>query len=162
MQKFLRAAALIAVSFSLLPAHSYLAAQTTTTTPTVADTVTAQVARLTKLLTLTTAQANQATSLFTTEVTALNTISASVTTAQTALTTAVEANSTSGITAAANSLGTLAAQRAQAEGTAQAAFYAILTTAQQTVYKELLAAGLDCAGGSGGPGGPGGPGGGHH
>lgn len=155
MHKLLRTAALIAVASSFLPAQT-----TTTTAPTIAEIVAARVAHLTKLLTLTTAQASQATSYFTTEVTALTTLNSTLATAKTALTTAVEADSTPGITAAATTIGTVTMQEAQAEGTAQAQFYAILTTAQQTIYQEVLASGLDadasdCVGGIG-PGGGGG------
>jgi hypothetical protein len=151
MNKLIRASVLIAAAATLLPA------QTTATAPTVAEIVAARVARLTKLLTLTTAQATQATSLFTTEVTAEQTIDTNLATARTALTTAIEANSATGITAAATTIGNLTMQRAVADGTAEAAFYAILTTAQQTIYQELLAAGLqDCGPGSDGRGGPGG------
>lgn len=129
-------------------------ADSSATAPTVADIVAGRVARLTKLLSLTTAQATSASSLFTTEETALATIRTNLATAHTALTTAVEANSATGITTAANQIGTLAAGAEQAEGTAEAAFYALLTTDQQTKYKELLAAGLDGGGGpEHGPGG---------
>ena len=120
-----------------------------------------QVAHLTKLLTLTTAQAAQATSLFTTEETTISTLRTSLQTAQTALKTAVEANSASGITAAATQIGTLDTQVVEARATADAAFYAMLTTAQQTIYNELPQGGP----GFGPPGGPGrtgrGPGGPH-
>ncbi len=141
---------------------SLLAAQTTTTAaaPTVAQIVADRVARLTKLLTLSTLQVTEATTLFTTELTALNTISTSLTTARTALTTAVEANSPSGITTAATTIGTLTMQQELAEGTAEAGFYFDLTADQQTKYKELIAAGLNGEGFNHGFGG--GPGGGHH
>jgi hypothetical protein len=93
-------------------------------------------------------------------VTAEQTIQTNLETAQTALTAAIEANSATAITTAATTIGTLTMQHALADATAEAGFYAILTTAQQTIYKELLAAGLE-GGGPGGPGGgPGGPGGG--
>ena len=155
MHKLFRAATLC---FALCAATSLLSAQTTTSAPTVADQVTALVARLTKLLSLTPAQAVSATSIFTTELTATTTIGTNLATAQTALTTAAEANSATGITAAATTIGTLNMQQAQAHGTADAAFYVILTTAQQTIYQELLAAGLNCTGGGGPAGGPGGGG----
>jgi hypothetical protein len=135
---------------SFLPALAALTCSFMTaaapTSPTAADLVAERVARLTKLLSLTTGQANTATSLFTTEETAVATIRTSLATARTALTTAVEANSTSGIAAAANQIGTLTAGEIQAEGAAEAGFYAVLTTDQQTKYKELLAAGLDSPG----------------
>ena len=138
--------------------------QTTTTTPTIADIVAARVARLTKLLTLTTAQAATATALFTTEETAVEPLQTSLTTAQTALTTAIEANSATGIASTIATITSLEGQILQAEATASAGFYAILTTAQQTIDQELLAGGLDAycdpvlGAGGGGPG-PGGHGG---
>jgi hypothetical protein len=132
----------------------------------VAEIVAAQVARLTKILTLTTAQATEATSYFTTSVTVDQTVATNLATAQAALTTAVESDgATAIITTAANTIGTLTSQQVLADATAQASFYAILNSAQQTIYKELLAAGLQGVGGWG-PAGPapgaGGPAGGHH
>jgi Spy/CpxP family protein refolding chaperone len=117
-----------------------------------------QVAHLTNLLTLTTAQAAQATSIFTAEYTALAPLMTSLQTAQTALQTAVQANSASGIAAAATEIGALDTQTVEAQGTANAAFYAILTSAQQTIYNELPPGGGPGGGPPGGPGG--GPGGG--
>jgi hypothetical protein len=138
MQTFLRIIP-VAIAASLVSAQ-------TTTTPTTAEIVAARVARLTKLLTLSTAQDTQATAIFTTEVSALAPIKTRVATARTAIITAVEANNASGITAAANSIGTLTAQQEQVEGTAEAAFYVILAADQKTKYQELLAAGLDSVG----------------
>ncbi|HWE52771.1 MAG TPA: hypothetical protein VG273_23460 [Bryobacteraceae bacterium] len=122
---------------------SQLFGQTTTNTPTIAEIVAARVARLTKLLTLTTAQAATATSLFTIEETAVEPLKTSLVTAQTALTTAIEANSATGVTAAIATITSLEGQILQAEATASAGFYAVLTTAQQTIDQELLAGGLD-------------------
>jgi hypothetical protein len=137
MKKSLGYPVLIAVAASLLSAQT----STSGNTPTVAETVTALVAHLTKLLTLTTAQAATATTIFTTEYTALATIDSNLTTARATLLTAVEANSTT-IAADAATIGTLVGQQEQAEATAQAAFYVQLTLAQQTQYKEILASGL--------------------
>jgi hypothetical protein len=153
MHKVFKTAAII------LAVSSLLAAQTATT-QTVAEIVAARVARLTKLLTLTSAQAATATSLFTISVAADQTAATNLAAAQTALTTAIEANS--GISAAANAIGAVATQQALADATADAGLYAVLNSAQQTIYKELLAAGLeDCGPGGIGPGSTGGPGG-HH
>lgn len=136
---------------------------TTPTPPTPAEEATQLVNRLTTLLDLTTLQQTAATTIFTTEFTALETIQTSLTTAQTAFTTAVEGNSLSGITAAAQQIGTLTQQQVMAEGTADAAFYAQLTSTQQTKYQTLNVAGL-CGPGPGGTNnapvaglGPGGP-----
>ena len=151
MKHLLKAAAFAALTCSFLPAQT---TGTTHTAPTVAEIVTARVARLTKILTLTAAQESTATTLFTTEVTALQTLDTSLTTARTAITTAVEANSATGIATAATQIGTLTAQQEQVEATADAAFYVSLTADQQTKYKALLSRGLDDFGPGPGPGGP--------
>jgi len=151
MKHRLGAAALI-LSFLPLFSVSPVTAQTTTPTPpTIAEIVAARVARLTKLLTLTTAEAATATSLFTIEETALETLETSEATAVTALDTAIEANT--GVAAAVAALGLIRTQEIQAKATADAAFYLILTTTQQAIEKELLAAGLDSTGHCKGPGG---------
>jgi hypothetical protein len=77
-------------------------------------------------------------------------------TAQTALQTAITSNS--GISAAATTIGSLTTQQVTADATADAEFYAILTTTQQTKYATLKLPGLGGFGGLGGSGGgPGGP-----
>jgi hypothetical protein len=124
-------------------------AQSTSTAPTIAQQVAQRVAQLTTLLDLTAGQQTTATTIFTTELTALSAIQASQQTAQTALTTAIKADNSTGITAAAETLGGLATQQAEAQGTGEAAFYVILTSAQQAKY--------DILGDNGGPGGPPGP-----
>ena len=149
MTNWFRTLTLTAITVAILPAQAIPPGP-----PSIADMVANQVAHLTKLLTLTTAQAAQATSLFTTEETTISTLRTSLQTAQSALKTAVEANSASGITAAATQIGTLDAQVVEARATADAAFYAMLTAAQQTIYNELPQGGP----GFGPPGGPGGPG----
>ncbi len=68
--------------------------------------------------------------------------------AQTALRTAIKANDTAGISAQAATIGNLTAQQVQARATAQAAFYALLTSSQQTAYDEMNRGGF----GMGGPG----------
>ena len=127
--------------------------------PSAADMIANQVARLTKLLTLTTAQQASATTIFTTEQTALDALRTPMDTAHTALDTAVKSNDAKGIANGALAIGSLTAQQVSVQATADAAFYAILTADQKTVYDELKAAGL---GGppprQPGPGGPGGPG----
>jgi len=143
--------AMLAVSASLAFAQSG-----THTPPTPAQMVANQVARLTTLLTLTTAQQASATTIFTAEQTALSGLRTSMDTAHTALTTAVEANDAAGISAAATQTGSLTSQEVLARGTAEAAFYAILTPAQQTTYKALGGPGEGPGGGRGGPGGRGG------
>ncbi len=157
MKNWLRATAFAAVSAAFLTG-AFLNAQPSP--PSIADMVANQVAHLTKLLTLTTAQVAQATSIFTTEETAISALQTSQQTAQAALKTAVQANSASGIAAAAAQIGALDTQMVTARATADAQFYAMLSSAQQTVYNELPGGGGPGFGPpGGGPGGPGGPGG---
>jgi Spy/CpxP family protein refolding chaperone len=151
MKNWLRAIALTAISAAFLTAQP--------SPPSIADMVANQVAHLTKLLTLTTAQVAQATLIFTTEQTAISGLKTSQETAQAALKTAVQANSTSGIAAAAAQIGALETQTVTARATADAEFYAMLSSTQQTVYNELPGGGGPGFGPPGGPGGRGrGPG----
>ncbi len=122
-------------------AAPFVFAQRTHTPPTPAQQVANKVARLTALLTLTTSQQATATMIFTTEQSALAPIAASMKTARTALKTAVEANDTGGIAIQAAAIGGLTTQEVQAQSTANADFYAILTPAQQAQYKKLGAFG---------------------
>ncbi len=91
---------------------------------------------LTKRLTLTAAQQGQATTIFTNQFTADVATHASMKTARTALRTAIEANNSAGIQAAATEIGNYTATLTISDATAQAAFYAILTQAQQTTYNQ--------------------------
>ncbi|WP_031495894.1 hypothetical protein [Bryobacter aggregatus] len=127
------------LSCSLVPAQQ---PSSTHTAPTITELVAARVARLTKLLTLTSAQAAAATSTFTIEETTVSAIRTNLATVKTALTTAIETNNGSGIASAATQTGTLTAQRVQAEASAEATFYLSLTATQRTIYQELLASGL--------------------
>ena len=98
--------------------------------PSDADIVANLVAHLTTLLDLTGAQQTQATSIFT----------------------------VAQITAAATQIGTLTMQQVVAQAKADAAFYLILTSDQQTKFAALKAAGLGAPGPGPGPGqGQGGP-----
>ena len=126
------------------------------TPPTPAQMATRNVEHLTMMLDLTSTQQTQATAIFTKQATDLSGIHGSVQTEQTALLTAIKANDASGISVAAGQLGTLHTQSITIEATASAAFYQILTAAQQTKY---AAFGLSHGPGSGGPGGRGGRGG---
>jgi regulator of extracellular matrix RemA (YlzA/DUF370 family) len=125
-------------------------AQSTSSTPvqTVAQQIAQRVAQLTTLLDLTSGQQTSAITIFTTEQTALDAIQTSEQTAHTALQSAITGNSLNGIDAAAATIGTLATQQAEAIGTGEAAFYLVLTSAQQAKYHIL--------GDHGGPGAPGG------
>lgn len=109
-----------------------------------------QVARLTKLLTLTTAQAAQATTIFTASITAVTPLQTTLETDRTALKAAVQSNATATIDSLSTTIGTLTGQILDIRSKADAAFYAILTSAQQTIFN---------ASGDGGSGGHGGP---HH
>lgn len=133
----LQTALLCALAASLLCGQTTSTTTTPPTPPTPAQIAANIVARLTTLLDLTSAQQTEATTIFTTDATADAAIATSMQTAQTALQTAVKANSTSGIAAAATTIGSLAAQQATADGIADAAFYQILTADQQTKYATL-------------------------
>ena len=141
---------LFTTSLLLIASAPFAFGQTTHTPPTPAQIVANRVARLTKVLTLTTAQQAEATTIFTTEQTALAPISANLKTARTALQAAVQANDSGTISAQASTIGALTTQEVQAQSTANAAFYAILTAAQQTIYNQRGA-----WGGGGGRGGAG-------
>lgn len=127
-------------------------AQTSTTTRTPPDPATMaanQVARLTKLLTLTTAQQAQATTIFTAAAISQTSVRTGQQTAQASLQTAITKNDTATIDTVTAQIGTLTGQQVDISSKAQAAFYAILTADQQTQYSALP--------GHGGPGsGPGG------
>jgi Spy/CpxP family protein refolding chaperone len=123
------------------------------TPPTTAQIVANQVARLTKLLDLTSTQQASATTIFTTEQTALATLRTNMQTARQALETAIKSDDTATIGTEATQIGTLTGEEVLAQGTASGAFYALLTTEQQSKYETL-----GPLGGPGGPGGFGGPG----
>jgi Spy/CpxP family protein refolding chaperone len=103
------------------------------------------VARLTTLLTLTAAQQTQATAIFTSEQSAIAPLQTEIRTARTSLAAAVKSNETATIDTLAAQLGSYNGQILDIQSKAQAAFYALLTTAQQTQYSSLH--------GMGGPGG---------
>ena len=112
-----------------------------------AQQVASRVARLTVLLTLTTAQQTTATTIFTTEQAALAALDTPRQTAETAMQTAVKANNVTGISTQAAALGNLEQQEELAEGTADAAFYRLLTVAQRAIFDNVRAGGLDNRGG---------------
>lgn len=91
-----------------------------------------QVARLTTLLTLTTAQQAQATTIFTNALTAITPLQANEATARQALPAAVKGNATSTIDTLTSTIGSLSGQIMAIQNKADAAFYAILTSDQQT------------------------------
>lgn len=140
----------------------------TPTPPTPATLAQRQIQRLTTLLDLTTAQQTDALPIFTTAATTALSVSSSMQTARKALRTDILNNNTTNIGSGsapgvdAMAIGNLTAQLTAAEAVAQAAFYQILTPAQQTKYNTLgQRGGMGGAGPMGfGPGGAGpGPGG---
>jgi phage-related protein len=122
----------------------------THTPPTPAQIVSNLVARLTKLLDLNSTQQTSATTIFTTEETALAGIRTSLHTAHTAIEADIKSDNTADITNQAKIIGGLTTQEVEAQGTADAEFYAILMLDQQSKYETL-----GPRGGLGGPGGPG-------
>jgi Spy/CpxP family protein refolding chaperone len=96
-----------------------------------------QVSMLTRLLTLTAAQQTQATTLFTTEITAAAALQAQIETAETALVAAIKANNTANINTQSTLIGSLQGQIVALRAKADAAFYLLLTTAQQTTLNGL-------------------------
>jgi len=123
------------------------------TPPDPATMVQNRIARLTTQLSLTTAQVSQATTIFTTALTATTPLQTTLSTDRQSLLTAVKNNATSVIDQLSSSIGTLNGQILAIQSKADAAFYAILTSDQQTK--------LDQSGGLSGPrgfgAGPGGP-----
>lgn len=116
-----------------------------------------RVTRLTAVLDLTAAQQTSATTIFTTEFTALQPLQSSLQTAHKTLAADIEANNASAIATDAQTIGNLTQQRVEAQATADAAFYALLTAAQQTKYKALNPRGMEGPGGMRGGFGAGGP-----
>ncbi len=90
-----------------------------------------RVNNLTTLLSLTSSQQQQATTIFTNAASANASVHSSMTAAHQALQTAVQANDIAGIEQAATTIGTLTAQTTVNQAKAEAAFYQILTPAQQ-------------------------------
>jgi hypothetical protein len=147
--RFLASTVLLAFSSLLANAQG-----TAHTPPTTAQIVADHVARLTKLLDLNAMQQTEATEYFTTEQTTLASVRTAMHTARTAIQADIKSGNTTDIATQAGTIGSLTTKEVEAEATASAAFYAILSQEQQTKYETLGPLG----GGFGGPGGPGGPG----
>lgn len=127
-------------------------------TPPDPATITAhEVSRLATLLDLTTAQATQITSILTSAQTSIVNIHTSLTTQQTALTTAIKGNDTATIDTVSAAMGINQGKILDLNSKAEAAIWALLTTAQQTKLTTLGGLGL-IGGGPAGIGGPGRPG----
>jgi Spy/CpxP family protein refolding chaperone len=153
MNTFLKGSILAALLVGTLVAQPPFGALTSSTPPDPATIVANKVTHLTALLTLTTAQASEATTIFTNEQTAITPLQTTLSEDWTQLEAAVKSNSTSTIDQLATSIGTITGQITAIQNKADAAFYAILTTAQQTA----LNASRDGLGGGPGAHGPGGP-----
>jgi hypothetical protein len=146
---------IIAVSLLLtaaVTAQTPFGVLTTPTAPDPATVVADQVARLTRLLTLTTAQAAQATTIFTNALAAVTPLETSLNADYTSVETAIKSNATSTIDSLSASIGTLTSQIVDIQNKADAAFYAILTSAQQTTLNSSSGLGGHGGFGHGGPG----------
>lgn len=137
---------LIAATLAIVPV---LHAQTSPTPAQIAERL---VQRYAILLGLSSTQQEQAVTIFTTEETSEVAIHRSERTAQQSLETAVKADNTATITQLSASLGELSGQSILARSLANAQFYAILTSDQQTKFAQIMGQGQ--GGGFGGPGGP--------
>jgi Spy/CpxP family protein refolding chaperone len=153
MKNTLGIAALFAAS---LAGQAPFGVLTSSTPPDPATMIASQVARLTKLLNLTTAQAAQATTIFTNAQTSVSPLQTSMNTARQALPAAVQANNAATIDQLSTTIGTLTGQITGAQNKADAAFYAILTADQKTTLGTNFPGPGFGVPGFGGPG-PGGP-----
>lgn len=104
---------------------------------------------LSTLLSLSSAQQQQATTIFTTAVTADASVHSSMSAARQTLKTAVQANDAAGIEQAATNIGNLTTQMTANQAKADAAFYQILTPAQQTKLNQFESQGHGRMGGAG-------------
>jgi hypothetical protein len=152
ISKLMAAGALLTVT---LAAQRPFGVMTSSTPPDPATIVANQVTRLTKLLTLSASQVTQATTIFTNALTAITPLQTSLHTDWQSLQTAVKSDDTATIDLVSATIGGLTGQITAIQNKADAAFYAILSTTQQTTLSQ--------SGGIGGPGfgpgghGPGGP-----
>ena len=153
LSRFLAAGALLTTA---MMAQRPFGVMTSATPPDPATVVANQVARLTKLLTLSTSQASQATTIFTNALTAVTPLETSLHTDWQSLQTAVKSDDTATIDSTSTNIGSLTGQITAIQNKADAAFYAILTSTQQTTLGQ--SGGFGGQGGFGGPGGPGSPG----
>ncbi len=119
------------------------------TPPTPATIAQRQVNALTTRLGLSSTQQAEALPIFTTAATTDAGLQPQLRTSRQSLKTAIETNNSAAISTVSAEIGSLTAQIAAADATAEAAFYLILTPAQQTTFNQ--------APGLGGPGFGGGP-----
>jgi hypothetical protein len=111
-----------------------------------------QVERLTTLLNLTTAQASQATTIFTNAATAAAALQTALGTDRTSLQAAIKSNAATTIDQLSTAIGAVQGQILSVQSKADATFYAILTSDQQTKLDSL--GGFGRGGFGPGPGGP--------
>jgi hypothetical protein len=130
-------------------------AQHSGTPPTPATMATMRVNRLASELNLTDAQKTSAISIFTTAYTNAQTIQTNSQTNRTALLAAIKKNDTASIDQLSTASGALNGQLTAINSKAEAAFYALLTADQKTLYDAMPGGGAGR--GPGGPGGFGGP-----
>jgi Spy/CpxP family protein refolding chaperone len=125
------------------------------TAPDPATRIADQVSRLTTLLDLTPAQATQETSILTAAQSATSSLQTTLDTDRTSLQTAIQSNTTATIEQLSAAIGTISGQILAIRSKADAAFYALLTAAQQAKLATIGGPG-GLGGGRGGPGAPGG------
>jgi len=152
MKQLSKASLLAALAAGAMFAQGPFGVVTSNTPPDPATMVQNQVTRLTSLLGLTTSQASQATTIFTNAATAITPLQTTLNGYWTSMQTAVKSNTTATIDSLAAQIGTATGQIVDIQNKADAAFYAILTAAQQTTLNSTGG----FAPGPGGPG-PGGP-----
>ncbi len=121
--------------------------------PTPATIAQHRVNALTARLGLSSAQQTEALGFFTTAATTDAGLQTQLKTARQSLKTAIEANNSTNISTLTTEIGSLTAQIALADATAEAQFYQILTSTQQTAFSQ----GPGLGGGPGGSGFGGGP-----
>src|SRR5689334_12263931 len=102
-----------------------------------ADAIARRVQFLTTLLGLSSSQASQATTIFTNEAAAETAIRTNLDAARTSLKTAIQGNNSAQINQLSTQIGTYQGQILAADSKAEAAFYALLTTDQQTKYDAI-------------------------
>jgi Spy/CpxP family protein refolding chaperone len=141
---------ILKLTLTLVAAGLAFAQSTTTRTPPDPATIAKmRVNRLAAELKLTDAQQTSAVGIFTTAIASEQSVQTQLQTNHTSLAAAIKSNNTATIDQLSTAAGTLQGQLAAIEGKAEAAFYALLTAEQKTLYDAMP---------HGGPGGPGGRG----
>jgi Spy/CpxP family protein refolding chaperone len=145
------------MSLTALAIAAIACGQTSTTGSTSTPATRAQlhVNRLAAQLTLTDAQKASALPIFTTAYTNAQTPQTNLQTARTALRDAVKANNSAVIDQQSAAVGTATTQLTSIHAKAEAAFYALLTADQKTLYDAARGRGMGGRGGMGGSGGAG-------